>query len=293
MNRFGHWRCRALAACALAACALVACESFFAAEAAAQEPQSDAPANSEVPVNKELIDAALALTSEGAAKYAFKVEGADEAKLRAEPVLRWSNPSVGEIHGNVFLWTIGERPAVVGSLFKWFTPHTHMSHEFHSLAEAPLVGKLGDRQVWTTSQAGVKFAPLPDAPQPAASAAGRLLQMRRLAKDFAATKTERDGNRQELRLLTQPIYRYAAPDERVLDGALFVLVQGTDPEVFLLLEARGPQGSEAWHFAPARMNSVGFQLRYRDKEIWRVEVMPWADIGSHASTYTTFRFEMP
>jgi hypothetical protein len=263
----------------------------IAAQVSGQQPLPAPPG--ETPVNKELIEAALKLTSEGAAKYDFALEGERKLKWQPERVLRWSNPSVGEIHGNVFLWTLDERPAVVGSFYKWFSPHTHLTHEFHSLAEKPLVANYEQRQVWKTSQAGVKFSPLADAPQPADSAAQRLLQMKRLARDFAATKVERDGSRQEMRLLPQPIYRYAAPDQEVLDGALFVLVQGTDPEVFLQLEARGAKGSESWHFAPTRMNGVGFHVRHKGREVWSVEIMPWADIQGHANTYTTFGFQMP
>src|SRR5688572_6180120 len=101
-----------------------------------QTSASDAPASA-APVNKELIDAALKLTTEGAGTYGFTRESGGQAKWQRERVLKWSNPSVGEIHGNVFLWTIDRCPAVVGSFYKWFTPHTHLTHEFHSLAEAP------------------------------------------------------------------------------------------------------------------------------------------------------------
>jgi hypothetical protein len=246
------------------------------------------------PVDKQQIEAALKLTTAEAAKYTIQLEGVEAPlQLREESLLRWSNPSVGEIHGNVFLWTFKERPAAIGSLYKWFTPHTHMSHEFHSLSEAPLAAKYEDKEVWRTKAAGVSFAALPEAPAPAGTAAQRLLQMKRFAKDFAATKIERDGNKQELRLLTQPIYRYAAPAENVQDGGLFVLVQGTDPEVFLLLEARGEADSSRWMFAAVRMNGVGFELRYQDKSVWSAEIMPWADIRSHVETYTTYMFTMP
>ena len=246
-------------------------------------------------VNKQQIDAALKLTKESADKYKFtlKNDSHDEAKLVAEPILRWSNPAAGEIHGNVFLWTAEGRPAVVGSLYKWFSPHTHMSHEFHSLSESPLEGRFHDAEVWSPRAAGLKFAPLPEAPKPAATAPQRVLQMRRFAKDFAATKKERDGNQSELRLLPQPIYRYSAPKQKVVDGGLFVFVQGTDPEVFLLLEARGEEEAAAWHSAATRMNSVEFRLRYHDREVWAAEIMPWKDVSSHAEVYTTFLFPKP
>lgn len=253
-----------------------------------------APAEELQPVDKQQIEAALKLTTAEAGKYAFQLEGSKSSpELRAEPLLRWSNPNVGEVHGNVFLWTVNDRPAVVGSLFKWFTPHTHMSHEFHSLSEQPLTAKYENQEKWRTKTGGVSFTALPDAPAPAATAAQRLLQMKRFAKDFAATKQERDGNKVELRLLTQPIYRYAAEQEEIVDGGMFALVQGTDPEVFLLLEARGEPAAPRWMFAPVRMNGVGFELRYQEKPIWTVEVMPWRDIGGHAEIYTSFLIKMP
>src|SRR4029079_7279385 len=115
-------------------------------------------------------------------------------KFLAEPVLRWSNPPAGEVHGNVFLWTSGGRPAVVGSIFKWFSPHTHMSHEFQSLAERPLRAKFDGKQVWVSGEPGMRFAAFPGAPPPAAGKAQRLLQMRELARDCAVTKRERDGS---------------------------------------------------------------------------------------------------
>jgi hypothetical protein len=40
-----------------------------------------------------------------------------------------------------------------------------------------------------------------------------------------------------------------------MDGGLYAFVAGTDPEAFLLLEAREESGSgKSWHYALARMN---------------------------------------
>src|SRR6185295_15046420 len=117
---------------------------------------------------------------EAADKYEFTL-GADRktrVELIAEPILKWSNPSVGEIHGNVFLWTNGGRPAVVSSIFKWFSPHTHMSHEFHSLSEQPVRGKYEGKGVWVAEKPGVRFSSMPESPQPATGKTQRLSQMR-------------------------------------------------------------------------------------------------------------------
>ena len=121
------------------------------------------------------------VTSEPAGKYDDRSSGtsaqirvgSDEKSLELdrEPVLKWSNPDRGEVHGNVFLWTREGRPLVVGSLFKWFSPHTHMSHEFQSLAEEPLSAAFHGKAVWKTSGAGLRFVDVPKADAPAAGEA--------------------------------------------------------------------------------------------------------------------------
>jgi hypothetical protein len=246
--------------------------------------------------DKENIEAALRLTLAAAAEYEFRA-GADEKPLELlrEPVLKWSNPTQGDVRGNVFVWTREGRPLVVGSLFKWFTPHTHMAHEFHSLAEGPLSAKFHGEAVWATKEAGLAFANVPGAPAPAATEAQRLLQMKQLAKEFSGFKmTPPAGTEVEVRLLPQPVYRYAAPKQGVVQGGLFAFVQGTDPEILLLVEARGKDvASATWQYAAARMVSTeALRLRHKDKPVWGVEVLPWKEVFlEHEHAYTTFRFK--
>ena len=99
--------------------------------------------------------------------------------------------------------------------------------------------------------------------------------MRALAKDFRATmidyrRNER-GEQQQLRLLPQPIYRYPGTNPNVLDGSVFTFVLGTDPEIFLLIEARRENGAARWKYALARMNFDPLTVLYKEREVWRVE----------------------
>ena len=236
---------------------------------------------------KEQIEAALKLTSEAAAKYEIRIGDSKPvtAKLVPEPVLRWSNPNVGEIHGNVFLWTASGRPVAVGSLFKWFSPHTHTSHEFQALTEQRLAASYDGREVWTTKESGVSFVPLKGVEVPADSAARRLAQMRQLAKQFTGHETTREGGQYELRLLSQPVYRYE-PKEEVSTGGIFAFVLGTDPEILLLLESRGDKPQ--WHFAAARMQNCALALKFDGKEIWTAEQLEWKVAFDHSQPYTLF-----
>jgi hypothetical protein len=269
-------RCAALALLLAALCAAVAL---------GQPPAAGEAAPSDSPANREQIDAALKLTTEAAGKYEIMLPGHDSpAKLIKEPVLRWSNPAVGEVHGNVFLWTVDTRPAAVGSLFKWFSPHKHTSHEFQSLAEGKLSAKYEGREVWTTKSAGVSFVPLA-AEAPADTAQRRLAQMRQLARRFTGHLTTREGEQHELRLLTQPVYRYAAKGADVLDGGLFALVQGTDPDILFLLEARS---DAKWHFAAARMQNCALAVQFDGREIWSAAQLEWSVAFDHSQPYTLF-----
>jgi hypothetical protein len=247
------------------------------------------------PADRENIEAALRLTLAAAAEYEFRIgEKEKPLELHREPVLKWSNPTQGEVHGNVFVWTRDGRPLVVGSLFKWFSPHTHMAHEFQSLAEEPLAARFHGAAVWETKETGLKFADKPKTPAVAATEAQRLLQLKQLAKDFAGSKKPAAGSEVELRLLPQPIYRYAAPKQGVVQGALFAFVQGTDPEIFLLIEARGESPEKArWQFAATRMISAEeVRLRHGGMQVWAAEIIPWREVFlEHERAYTTFRFK--
>ena len=53
---------------------------------------------------------------------------------------------------------------------------------------------------------------------------------------------------------------------------MFALAHGTDPEVFILLEARKAGGESAWHYALAPMTGYALKVQLDGKETWEV---PW------------------
>ncbi len=180
----------------------------------ADDKPSPKPADDQV--EKERATLALELCRKGAKEYRLCLD--DERRtpleLKPEPVLRWSNPAVGSIHGGVFLWTHQGRPAAIASIFKWFDPRDDMAFEVQSLSAQPLVGVLGTKDVWHSPRAGLEFKPVPESPPaPAATPKARLSQMRTISNAFTADKTDRDDNSQQrMRLLTQPIFRYSSAD---------------------------------------------------------------------------------
>jgi hypothetical protein len=204
--------------------------------------------------------------------------GADrkrELKLEPKSVLRWTNPGTQRVYGDVFVWTIDGRPEAVMSLFKVWDPPRGLHSEMQSLSLDEIAAERDGREIWNPNKPGLAFKDVPDAPVPADSAVRRLQQMRSLAKDFSAElvdyRVNDDGERQSLRLLPAPLFRHQSTDPRVVDGGLFGIVLGTDPEVFLLLEAMQVEKGVRWQYALARMNSDTMVVRYKDMEVARIE----------------------
>jgi hypothetical protein len=274
-------------------CTILLFVSMAALSAQADDKPAAEPADDQV--EKERATMALDMCRKAAHEYRLCLDDAKrtELELKDDPLLRWSNPAVGSIHGGVFIWTHRGRPAAVASIFKWFSPLDSMAFEVHSLSTERLVGIRGTSEIWKSSRPGVEFKPVPEAPAPAATPAARLTQMRSISNNFTVEKTDRDESftKQRMRLLTQPVFRYASEADRVADGGLFAFVQGTDPEVFLMLEARETDGGSAWHYALARMNSTIFKVNYRDKEVWAVDVVPWGVVFSNRDPYNILNLD--
>jgi hypothetical protein len=173
----------------------------------------------------------------------------------------------------IFLWLRDGRPAAVGCIFSQQDsrlPGRRIMHEFHALdSDKLLVSRPKALNEWKP-QAGLARKELPDAGTPAATAGARLLQMRRLAQEFSGHETTEEGKRDELHLLPAPLYRYPPTSSGVVDGALFTLVStdGTDPEVWLLIEARKEGGKTRWEYACCRFSNRDLYVQRKDKEVW-------------------------
>ena len=196
-------------------------------------------------------------------------------ELKKEPVFEWSNPTrKGLQQGVVFLWLRDGRPSALGSVFSQAHDKPvgrQLIHEMHALDPEKLVvtRPKGSTNEWVP-QGGLGRAELPDAPAPAASPGGRLLQMKRLAQEFSGHSQDPEGKRWDLRLLPAPLYRYPEAKSGVTDGALFMLIStaGTDPEVLLLIEARTENGKSRWEYACGRFSDRDLHVDRKGKEVW-------------------------
>jgi len=213
----------------------------------------------------------LQFMKDSAAEYRVAEATNEDRKLTiiADPILRWTNPVSGLKDGTLFMWTNeASRPAAAAQVF--LTADDLWIHEFQSLYESPFEAKRDEAAVWQPSRAGVTYAKLPDAPVPASTAVKRLSQMRTMAERFTANDEFEGKSRWELRMLARPLLRYSDEKADLLDGAVFTLAHGTDPEVFILLEARKVDGQYVWHYALAPMTGYALKVQLDGKEIWEI-----------------------
>jgi len=136
------------------------------------------------------------------AEYSIAVASAPkkELELQKEPVHEWTNP-VREgrlVEGVVFLWLRDGRPAALGGIFShpapgWEGGHKIL-HEFLALDRDKLVVSRPNGNNQWTPQEGLERKELSDTASPAASREARLVQMRRLAKEFTARSSTTKAN---------------------------------------------------------------------------------------------------
>jgi hypothetical protein len=194
-------------------------------------------------------------------------------KLQRDPAFRLGRQGNGGIlEGAIFLWTdeFG-RPEAAAQVFLHRyagRPDGEWIHEFTSLSSQTFTANQNGVPQWRPSEPGVVLSPLPGAPKPAALQAQRLRQMRALAEEFKAEDNFGDGGWEVLRILPTPITRYGKPGGAPEDGALFAFVEGTDPEVFLFLEARPSNGSLQWQYALAPMTCWALKVERRGQGVW-------------------------
>jgi hypothetical protein len=242
------------------------------AVALAAAPAAEPPLNQQ----KAWADRAERLAVAEAQSYDIRLgrSGGSRLALVETPALKWSNTDDATIHGSVLVWTHEGRPEAIASIFKFFTVKDEFSVELHSLSESPLVATKGGRTMWQPNDSGVTFSPLPSVASVAESTPARLVQMRGIARDFTGTMTTFAQTTHPLRLLAQPLVRYAGDKRRPVDGAIFGYVRATDPDVLLVLEARAADGGEAkWHYALARMHCGALTMKYEGRDVWSVEQM--------------------
>lgn len=201
----------------------------------------------------------------------FFADETAKVPLKSLAVLSWGNFERGvDGAGALVLWVHDGRPMASASVFHW---QGNLVHELACVSRGTVLARRDGKDVWIPKKSSVEFQDVPKAPAPAEAAADRLKQMKAVAESFSATMLgwrADDGDRQELVLLKEPVYRYESKDKPLVDGGVFAFVLGSDPEVLLILEAVVVKGKPRWQYGLARSTSAALAARREQEVVWSV-----------------------
>jgi len=188
-------------------------------------------------------------------------------KLVATPVLRYSDPGGITTDASIWVWGGPGRPPVVAGVFfltqedrepKW-------SCELLSLADGGVTVSSKVGWNWAPDDGELKWLAIEDVP--AESQRQRLRQMKELAERYEITTFE-GMLKSQLRLMIQPLYRYADEERGLIDGAIFAFASGTNPEALLVVECRKTDGVPAWRAAFARFGANACKAQKGKTMVW-------------------------
>lgn len=202
-------------------------------------------------------------------------ETSRDVEMIREPLFRFNDPARDFSDGSI--WGFGSKGRPVALLSLSLHPLNGglgWLYEINSLAGPPIEAKIPGMPNWSTRKPGLEFSELPGAPKPAEKEAGRNRQFRELSARFAGFESFRkDPNgpleRYELRLIPRPIHRYSDPENGLVDGAIFLMSYGTNPEVVLVIELfREGENKPVWKYAFTRISYAELHIELDGKEIW-------------------------
>lgn len=252
---------------------------LLAAPALADEPKKPAEkaAGLAPPTAQELAGKRMTFMKGALSHFTVQVGTRKEASKVADPCLRFNDPVSNATDGVLAVYAHnGGRPDAIAQFF--FNFQKRWILELTIIPDADVTVTRADREMWKPSEFVTKFADLPGSPVPADKPALRLAQMRAIAADFAVEDYFGVAEMKvDLRLLSQPAYRYAEAG-RIADGAMFIFAHGTNPEACVLVEAYQDAKGSRYRYAVAPMSIYKLEARYKGEPVWSV---PRRHAGRH------------
>ena len=194
-------------------------------------------------------------------------------ELVTEPVFRYSDEQRQIRDATIWVWTVHGRPVSLMKVerYGFADPQRHWLLNVTSTTSDPINVKWPFGREFTSKKPGMTFRPVTNAMEAVETKAGRLIQLKNLARRFSATMT--DGLAQniktEMRLLATPLYRYASESEAVVDGAFFGFsATGTNPDAILAIQWRGGSQGDKCEFAVTGTTTAGLHVRLDNTEVW-------------------------
>lgn len=191
--------------------------------------------------------------------------------LSEEPILLYTDATRNTHESALWAWGETGRPAAIMAI-EYYPDRpvgSHWLYEIVSVSADRISVRRASAPDWQAQRPGLALEELPQAGVPADTATRRYLQMKQLLRRFTAHEGAVIEGRIELRVMANALRRYSDPDAQVIDGAVFAFANGTNPEVFVLLEAHAREaGPDVWMYSLAQMTGGAVTVSIDGKETW-------------------------
>jgi hypothetical protein len=189
-----------------------------------------------------------------------------------KPLLYYGDSTRDNDRGSVWGWGQKGRPVALVELYQNISDRTKWVYAICNTSGKRLRASRGGEPWWRENDSASQLKDLPGAPAPAADSSQRQRQLKALAQKFTGHQFwDPDNSRYELRRLERPLRAYQDEAGGVLDGGLFTLANGTNPEIMLFVEVRtDPKDSSkaTWQFAVGRLSHAELHLVYDGREVF-------------------------
>lgn len=236
-----------------------------------KSPTSDEKQDADASEESQASKAALARVTKAINTIELETAVGDQWKgtpVRERPLLVWGDATRGNTRGTLWAWGTAGRPSAIAELYR-VTEYEGWAFVAFNTSTGRIRATRDRMPWWNENESTARFVDLAGAPAPAETSAARQRQIKQLASRFTGHEFwDPDNSRFELRMIERPLLTYSDPENGILDGALFTLANGTNPEILLMLEARANDRGARFQWAVGRLAHAEIHLEFDGKELY-------------------------
>jgi hypothetical protein len=251
---------------------IVALLALASASAQPPEPKKDKPEQKTAPeVDEQHRREAEKVVGEIALE--MRVDGEWSRVKRIEkPLLYFGDPTRENDRGSLWGWGEKDRPVALLEIYQNATDRTKWVYAICNTSGGKVRAAYGGKAWWRENESASELKDVPGAAAPASEGPQRQKQLKQLAQKFTGHQFwDPNNSRYELRRLERPLCTYRDEDSGILEGALYTLANGTNPEIMLFIEARvdpKDKSRTAWQYAVGRLAHAELHMDYDGKEVF-------------------------
>jgi hypothetical protein len=195
-----------------------------------------------------------------------------KVKRVEKPLLYYGDPTRDNDRGSLWGWGEKGRPVALLELYQNVNDRTKWVYALCNTSGGMLRAKREGEYWWRANESASDLKDIPGAPIAAGDAAQRQRQLKGLAQKFTGHQFwDPNNSRYELRRLDRPLRTYKDEENGILEGGLYALANGTNPEIMLFIEARtNPKDATkpVWQFTVGRLAHAELHMLYDEREVF-------------------------